>query len=101
MKTIREILQKAKEKLRKAGIDEPDLSAEILLSHVLKIDRAHLFADSEKPLHPQNEKSYQEFLAKRATHCPIAYLTGEQEFFGYSFEVNPSVLIPRPETEFL
>ncbi len=45
--------------------------------------------------------SFQEKVLRRAGHEPIAYLTGQKEFWSLNFEVNPNVLIPRPETELL
>jgi release factor glutamine methyltransferase len=67
-----------------------DFDSEILLAHAFKCDRLQLrmaIAD------------YRNFVKRRQTGEPVAYITGVKEFFGYEFEVNPSVLIPRPDTE--
>ncbi|MBH1989514.1 MAG: peptide chain release factor N(5)-glutamine methyltransferase [Myxococcaceae bacterium] len=44
---------------------------------------------------------YQNFVKRRQTGEPVAYITGHREFYGYDFEVTPDVLIPRPDTELL
>ncbi|MEI6806097.1 MAG: peptide chain release factor N(5)-glutamine methyltransferase [Myxococcaceae bacterium] len=67
-----------------------DFESEILLAHAFKCDRLHLrmaLAD------------YRNFVKRRQLGEPIAYILGTQEFYGYEFEVNSSVLIPRPDTE--
>ncbi len=82
-------------------VDSPRLSAQILLSHVLGVSRLDMLLDLQKPV---STSSAQEFLAladRRAQGEPVAYLVGEKEFYGLSFRVTPSVLIPRPETEIL
>lgn len=75
--------------------------AELLLMHLLGCDRAWLLTHPEAPLSPEQITLYRQFLARRARHEPIQYITGEQEFFGLNFRVTPDVLIPRPETEHL
>lgn len=79
--------------------DAPRLEAEILLCHILQKDR--LYAAVHKDEHLSEKKS-NEFLAmcqRRAAGEPSAYITGTKEFMSLEFEVNGSVLIPRPETE--
>lgn len=101
MSFLREALHAGKEKLRKASIDEPELSAELLLAKVLSISRSQLLLDSERKLSAEQIQEFDQLLAKRLLHWPVAYLLGEQEFFGLSYAVSPVVLIPRPETELL
>jgi release factor glutamine methyltransferase len=75
--------------------------AELLLLHILQIDRATLLASPARPLTPQQLQTYDAAIARRLGHEPIQYITGEQEFFGLQLKVTPATLIPRPETEHL
>jgi release factor glutamine methyltransferase len=79
----------------------PALDAEVLLMHVLGCDRARLRAWPEKPLTQEQAGEYATLIERRRQGCPIAYLTGEREFWSRPFQVAPGVLIPRPETELL
>jgi release factor glutamine methyltransferase len=79
----------------------PRLEAELLLAHVLRCSRAHLYAHPEYPVTSQQHVDYQELLNRRAEGEPLPYLTGHAEFYGLDFAVDPRVLIPRPETETL
>jgi release factor glutamine methyltransferase len=97
----KEILFAAKINLKKAKIDNPHLEAEILLSHILKKPREYLFAHPEYELNKKQVTSYKLQVTRRLQGVPIAYLTGEKEFYGLKFFVNKNVLIPRPETEMM
>ena len=81
--------------------DTAALDAEVLLMHVLDCDRAHLRAWPEKPLTPAQASDYAALIERRREGWPIAYLTGEREFWSRPFRAAPGVLIPRPETELL
>lgn len=101
MITVKQALYAAIEQLSQAGSDSPRLDAEVLLGHLLGQERAWLYAHPETPLSPETTARYRHLLHRRANHEPVAYLTGEREFFGLTFAVAPPVLIPRPETELL
>ena len=75
------------------------LDAEVLLSNVLKKDKAWLLANPNFKLNIWQVIKYNHLIAKRIKHYPIAYLTGQQEFYGLSFKVNKYTLVPRPESE--
>ena len=77
------------------------LEADLLLAHVLDVDRAWLFANRESEVSPEARNAFQELLRRRADGEPIAYLTGLREFWSMPLQVTPDVLIPRPETELL
>jgi release factor glutamine methyltransferase len=77
------------------------LEARILLGHVLGLTRVQLITRSERVLNAAEAQQLDTLFARRRAGEPIAYLTGEREFFGLSFIVTPTVLIPRPETELL
>ncbi|MDX1555955.1 MAG: peptide chain release factor N(5)-glutamine methyltransferase [Xanthomonadales bacterium] len=77
------------------------LEAEILLAHALGTRRTHLFAHPEASVEKRESRHYRELLSRRNQGEPIAYLTGEKEFWSLALRVSPDVLIPRPETEIL
>lgn len=77
------------------------MDAEVLLSFVAGKTREELLVHPEKDISPGKFKKYKNLIARRATHEPVAYIIGKKGFFGLEFKVNPSVLIPRPETEIL
>jgi release factor glutamine methyltransferase len=87
------------ERLTAAGSESPRLDAEILLRHVLGIDQTTLFMRLREPIDDGAHARFLELVEQRAAGMPIAYLTGEREFFGHRFAVGPGVLVPRPETE--
>lgn len=89
--TFAEILQSEKE--------TPD--AELLLAFTAGLDRAQLFVRAGDPVSTEIETRFRELATRRRSSEPLAYLTGEKEFFGRKFQVGPAVLIPRPETELL
>ncbi|KTC84300.1 peptide chain release factor N(5)-glutamine methyltransferase [Legionella cincinnatiensis] len=79
----------------------PEREAEILLGHVLNKTRAYLFAHPEVLLTPQQLATFEHLMAQRAQGMPIAYLTGQREFWSLNLKVNEHTLIPRHETELL
>jgi len=99
--TLKEALRYARVALVQSGIEDAPLESELLLRHTLDIDRVQLYIDLEKELTPRQEKALRRFLERRLGGEPSAYITGHREFYGLDFEVNHSVLIPRPESELL
>jgi release factor glutamine methyltransferase len=85
--------------LRDADVASYTLAAELLLLHVLRRDRAWLYAHPEEPIHSQDLDAFLSLIARRANGEPTQHLNGTQEFWNLEFEVTPDVLIPRPETE--
>ena len=81
--------------------DSPALDARILLCHACKIEQTTVLAHPEQILSKQEITLFNKLLEQRSAGEPIAYITGEQEFWSLSFLVNEHVLIPRPETEML
>ncbi|MSQ31865.1 MAG: peptide chain release factor N(5)-glutamine methyltransferase [Dehalococcoidia bacterium] len=96
---LKTILASSVQKLASAGIDNPQLEAELLAAGVLKTTRADVIArvSSEFDQLPQ----YNAALNRRLQREPIQYIFGEAYFFGLSLTVSKDVLIPRPETELL
>ena len=99
--TILEIIKSATAYLESKKIEEPRLTAEILLANVLNCKRIDLYLQFDRPLKDDERSSYRNFLKRRAMREPVQYIIGEAEFFGYKLTIKPNVLIPRPETEFL
>lgn len=99
--TIALALKLAVERLADIPDTIPQLEAEVLLSSLLDKPRTYLVAWPETQLSPKQTQSFQTMLERRATHEPIAYITGCREFWSLNLEVTPDTLIPRPETETL
>jgi release factor glutamine methyltransferase len=99
--TIRTALAQGSELLGRAGIPEPRLTAEVLLSHAIHCDRTYFFAHPEQHLREVEWLHYGRYLDERMKGKPTQYITKKQEFYGREFRVSREVLIPRPETELL
>lgn len=99
--SYREILQWGTRALTAHEITEAASDAWILLEHVTGIDRTHYFLKMQEPCPEADADRYRELIGRRAQRVPVQYLTGVQEFMGYSFRVNDQVLIPRQDTELL
>jgi release factor glutamine methyltransferase len=82
-------------------IETPRLDAELLLAHVLGVERIQLYINFDKPLYSRELDQFKQIILRRAKREPIAYITGQKEFWSLAFKVSPDVLIPRPETELL
>ena len=96
---IRSVLKEGMARLRAANVPSHTLAAELLLLYVLGRDRTWLYTHSEDPIQTAAAEQYFALIARRAAGEPTQYLTRKQEFWGLEFEVTPTVLIPRPETE--
>ena len=81
--------------------ESPRADAELLLMHVLDVNRAWLYTWPEKSLTESQQDSLDTLLARRIKGHPIAHLTGVREFWSLPLRVAPSTLIPRPDTETL
>ena len=99
--TIGRALNSARERLQEAGSPSASLDAQVILAHVLEVDRSWLFAHHEYTLSAEQANAYTDLIARRMAHEPVAYLIGRKEFYGLEFQVDHRVLIPRPETELL
>jgi release factor glutamine methyltransferase len=100
MKTIREYVASASDRLRAAGIDAgANLDARLLAQHVLGWDVTRLLTSAGDVPPNTFPAAFEALVARRAAREPIAYITGRKEFWHLQFEVSPAVLIPRPETE--
>jgi release factor glutamine methyltransferase len=103
---IRQALQKYTKKLKLQNIPSANLDAEVLLlealnKHGKNIEKSWLYSNSEYSLSKDEERTLNNFINQRLNYKPVAYLTNQKEFYGYSFYVNKNVLVPRPETELI
>jgi release factor glutamine methyltransferase len=72
-----------------------------LLSHLLSVDKTYLYTHDDRELSSVEVQGLEDVVYERISGVPVQYIVGRQEFFGRYFMVNPTVLIPRPETELL
>ncbi len=99
--TVRRVLEWTRGHFEKQAIDSPRLTAELLLAHLLRVNRVKLYVDLDRPLQKDELAQYRALIQRRLAHEPTQYLMGQREFYGRPFAVDPRVLIPRPETELL
>jgi release factor glutamine methyltransferase len=98
---IQQGIERAVQVLHEAATGDQRLTAESLMMFTLGRERAYLYAHPETALTEEQQKRFEDALARRAAGIPLQYITGKQEFWGLEFQVSPAVLIPRPETEHL
>src|SRR6478609_3295854 len=99
--SVREALDSAVIALTAAGCHTPRLDAEVLLAHVLGVDRAALITDPGRGLTPEQARAFMDAARRRREREPVAYITGWKGFRMLDLAVDRRVLIPRPETEHL
>ncbi|MEN6349693.1 MAG: peptide chain release factor N(5)-glutamine methyltransferase [Syntrophomonas sp.] len=98
---IKELLEWTTRFFAEKGIVNPRLEAEVLLARILEKDRVYLYAHFDKPVNRDEREQFRHYIIRRVKGEPVAYITGHKEFMSLDFQVNPAVLIPRPETELL
>ncbi len=99
--TCSEAVLLAERALAAAGIESPGFEAQLLVAHVLCVDRVSVVARTAPGMSGSQQQELLELLSARCRRIPLAYLRRTQEFYGLTFTVSPAVLIPRPETELL
>jgi release factor glutamine methyltransferase len=98
-KTILQLIQQTEEYLGQRGCPTPRLDAQVLLAHVLKIERIQLYVEYDLPVSVPEVDAFRELVRRRAKHEPVAYLVSQKEFWSLPFRVDKRALIPRPDTE--
>lgn len=99
---VREALDSALVALGAAGVETPRLDAEVLLAHALGVDRTALVMDPDREVAGEAGRTFRDLITRRTVRRePVAYLTGTKGFRRLDLQVDPRVLIPRPETEHL
>lgn len=97
--TLSTALEQGERLLQQQNISAPRLTAEVLLLHAIAAERSVLRAHPERELSDLQQLHYARYLHERLAGMPTQYVTGHREFWGLDILVNPTVLIPRPETE--
>ena len=97
--TFRSVLKEAIAKLSSCQNEQARLEAELFLAHVLKMRKEDVITCPDQVLTDLQEEQFQQLVERRCQKEPLAYIVGHREFWSLEFKVNPSVLIPRPETE--
>ena len=98
---VRDVLAEATNVLSKADVESSSLDASLLLAEVLNISRSSLMAAASQPLTEESLAAFNHLMQRRLAGECVAYILGRKEFYGLEFLVNPSVLVPRPDTETL
>ena len=98
---VREIITVATNRFQQEGCLDPKLDAELLMMHMLHVDRSWFFTHAADPLSDETCEDYFKLVDRRASGIPVQYIIGSQEFMGLRFYVDESVLIPRQDTELL
>ncbi len=101
LRTLRGLMMDSAQFLLGVGIESAQIDAEVLLRHVLGVEKAQLYSALDERLSADRQLRFQEMLLRRAQREPVAYITGRKEFWSLDFIVTGDVLIPRPETELL
>ena len=99
--TLKQALSRARGILADGNIEDARLESELLLRHTLKISQVQLYLDLDRELSLNQEQTFWQLIKRRLDGEPTAYITGHREFYGLDFYVDPSVFIPRPESELL
>ena len=99
MPTVAELLIEGQARLRESGSESARLDAELLLGHVLGLDRTALIAHPSVPVGDSAALEYRAAVVRREAGEPVAYIRGLKEFYGLAFAVDARALIPRPESE--
>ena len=99
--TLQKATVLASTQLKKRKIQTAYLDSVVLLAHLMGITKEEVFSSYFDCIPEKIFRSYRELINRRSLGEPVAYLCGKKEFYGRSFQVNQSVLIPRPETECL
>jgi release factor glutamine methyltransferase len=97
--TVADALASVTERLTEAGVESPQVDAEILLAHVLRTTRSGLALERARRLDEAEDEELARLVGRREAREPLAYVLGEWGFRRLSLAVDPRVLVPRPETE--
>jgi len=101
MHSVLELLNLTTDFFTQKGIESARLNAELLLAEILNCKRLELYLSFDKPVKDEEVNQYRTFVKRRGNREPLQYILGYVEFYGLTFSVNKSVLIPRQETEIL
>ncbi len=101
MKPLVEVLLSTTAWFKERGIPSARLDAELLIGHVLGLDRVKVYLNFDRPFADDELERLRPLVRRRGNREPLAWILGEKEFYGRDFVVTPGVLVPRPDTETL
>ncbi len=96
-----DVLTRTERYLRDRGVDSPRLEAELLLAHVLGLERITLYLNYDRPIPDDELEKLRPLVARRGKREPLAWILGTRGFHALDLDVGPGVLVPRPDTETL
>jgi len=96
-----QVIAERGELLERAGIEAGRVEAEMILCHVLGVDRLTLYLHGQNMLTSQLLTQVDDIVERRQSRYPLQYIFGHTWFYGRRFEVTPAVMVPTPETELL
>ncbi|MBD3403321.1 peptide chain release factor N(5)-glutamine methyltransferase [candidate division GN15 bacterium] len=99
--SLARFITRHKRRLEAAGIDHAANEIEIILGHLLEVDRMHLYLDGLESFDENAEAQFEAIMERRLTREPLQYILREGWFYGRTFLVTPAVMAPTPETETL
>ncbi len=99
--TVDEIVCAVAARLAEAGIESPRHEARLLVALAMGVEPGYLLGHSERRLAARQADAAEAFVRRRANREPLAYVTGQREFWSLDFRVTPDTLIPRPDSETL
>lgn len=98
---LRAVRVKARRALAAAKNGSAALDADLLLAHALGVSREYVHAHPERPLTDGEQLTFDEYVRRRVGREPLAYITGNREFYGLDLHIDRRVLVPRPASECL
>ena len=98
---LKEIIYNSTEYLKRKGVPSAKYDTELLLSHVLGVSRMELYLEFDKIINPDVADVIRQSVAKRGERVPLQYILGDTIFLDCKIDVKETVLIPRPETEYM
>jgi release factor glutamine methyltransferase len=99
--TILQVLNGWADRLKGHRIENPRLNAELMMAHALGLTREKLYMELQREIDPKEQAVIESLMQRRIQGEPLQYILGHQEFWSIDLNVDPRVLIPRPETELL
>jgi release factor glutamine methyltransferase len=97
--SVSEAVQLVTNAFKRAGIEDAQIDARLLIGHALRLDRPKLITQSERILEAREISAISALAARRLKHEPVSRIRGQKDFWDLSLQVTPDVLVPRPETE--